>query len=417
MSRASGIFGILSLLLITVAAGAWGQETVPLPGRVLTLDDATRLALANSPLLQRAEARVEQARGRVIQAGLYPNPRYDGGNPHQLGGSQSLYNTGITQPVVTAGKLPLDVTIWQRALTQAQFQLVQQRFELLTEVRRQFFALLTAQDRFETIGNIQAIGQRSLNISEQLLKGDQGTETDVLLLRIQLKRIEVNAANIGTTLEANKRTLAAVIGLPDMLIGRASGDLTMPLPDFDYADAQTRLLRVNAALLAARTDISRNQARLRRAQVDWIPNVEWQGGYQWTVSTDHNQAVIAAYFDVPFWNRNQGNILATGANVRGSEAKSWALANDLLRQLAGALGQYYASRRMVSNLERSVLPDAQRSVQLVLEGYQAGEFELVRLLEAQRTLFETNLDYITAQQERLTSGAAIAGLLQLEQFP
>ena len=130
-----------------------------------------------------------------------------------------------------------------------------------------------------------------------------------------------------------------------------------------------------------------------------------------------NQAVIAAYFDVPLWNRNQGNILAASANVRGSEAQSWAVANDLLRQLAAAMGRYRALRRMVANLERSVLPDARRSAQLVLEGYRAGQFELVRLLEAQRTLFETNLDYISAQQERLTSGADIAGLLQIEQFP
>jgi cobalt-zinc-cadmium efflux system outer membrane protein len=89
----------------------------------------------------------------------------------------------------------------------------------------------------------------------------------------------------------------------------------------------------------------------------------------------------------------------------------------LLRQLAGALGRYRASRRMVANLERSVLPDAQRSARLVLNGYQGGEFELVKLLNAQRTLFETNLDYISAQQERLTAGADVAGLLQLEQFP
>ena len=113
MSRVSGIFGILGLLIAWTLC-AWGQETVPLPGRVLTLEDAVRMALANSPLLQRAEARVEQARGRVIQAGLYPNPRYDGGNPHQLGGLQSLYNTGITQPVVTAGKRQLDVAVSQR---------------------------------------------------------------------------------------------------------------------------------------------------------------------------------------------------------------------------------------------------------------------------------------------------------------
>ncbi|HEX4142575.1 MAG TPA: TolC family protein [Pirellulales bacterium] len=417
MSRLSGIIATLLLLLIAPAPGAWGQEVVPLPGRVLTLDEATRLALSNSPLLQRAEARVEQARGRVIQAGLYPNPRYDGGNPHQLGGTQSLYNTGITQPVVSAGKLQLDVGINQRALTQAELRLQQQHFELLTEVRRQFFELLATQDRYETIENIRSIGQQSLNISEQLFAGEQGTETDVLLLRIQLRRIEVNAANLGTMVEAKRRTLAATIGLPDMLIGRVSGDLTMPLPDFDDADAQARLLRMNSALLAARTEIARNQIRLRRAQVEWIPNVEWQGGYQYTVAPTRNQAVIAAYFDVPLWNRNQGNIMAVSANLRGSEAQSWAVANDLLRQLAGALGHYRASRRMVINLERSVLPDARRSAELVLNGYRGGEFELVKLLNAQRTLFETNLDYISAQQERLTAGADVAGLLQLEQFP
>ena len=71
---------------------------------------------------------------------------------------------------------------------------------------------------------MQAIGEQSLDISEQLFAGEQGTETDVLLLRIQLRRIEVNAANLGTTLDANRRTLAATIGLPDLLIGRASGD-------------------------------------------------------------------------------------------------------------------------------------------------------------------------------------------------
>ena len=36
MSRASGIIGILPLLLVALTLGAWGQETVPLPGRVLT---------------------------------------------------------------------------------------------------------------------------------------------------------------------------------------------------------------------------------------------------------------------------------------------------------------------------------------------------------------------------------------------
>ncbi|HTU25458.1 MAG TPA: TolC family protein [Pirellulales bacterium] len=416
MSRLCGILATL-LVLVAAVAETLGQETVPTPGRDLALEDATRMALANSPLLARAEARVEQARGRVVQAGLYPNPRYDGGNPHQLGGSQSLYNFGVTQPVVTAHKLPLDVSIAQRALVQAQLRLRQQRFELLTEVRRRFFIVLATQDRYETIEGIRSIGQQSLDISRQLFLGEQGTETDVLLLQIQLRRIEVNAANLGTNLEAGKKTLAATIGMPNLAIGRVVGDLTVPLPDFDDPELGARMLRTNSALEAARVEISRNQLRRRRAEVEWIPNVEWQGGYQYTVAPTRNQAIIGVYFDVPLWNRNQGNILAAGANVRGSEAASVAVANDLLRQLAGAMGRYRASRRMVANLERNILPDARRSAHLVLNGYRGGEFELVKLLNAQRTLFETNLDYISAQQERLTAGADVAGLLQLEEFP
>jgi cobalt-zinc-cadmium efflux system outer membrane protein len=71
----------------------------------------------------------------------------------------------------------------------------------------------------------------------------------------------------------------------------------------------------------------------------------------------------------------------------------------------------------VRTFEQSILPDARRTVSLVLQGYQQGQLELVRLLEAQRALFEANLDYIDAEQDRLSSAADLANLLQLEQFP
>ena len=41
----------------------------------------------------------------------------------------------------------------------------------------------------------------------------------------------------------------------------------------------------------------------------------------------------------------------------------------------------------------------------------------MRLLEAQRALFQANLDYIDAEQDRLQAAADLANLLQLERFP
>src|SRR5438552_460935 len=93
-----------------------GQLPKPAPGpngRPLALADLQQLAQANSPVLRRAAADVEAARGTAIQAGAYPNPTfgYEGdtigtgsGTPGAGGGYQGGF---VEQVIKTAGKLKL----------------------------------------------------------------------------------------------------------------------------------------------------------------------------------------------------------------------------------------------------------------------------------------------------------------------
>jgi outer membrane protein TolC len=41
----------------------------------------------------------------------------------------------------------------------------------------------------------------------------------------------------------------------------------------------------------------------------------------------------------------------------------------------------------------------------------------LRLLQSQRTLLESRVSYVNAQENRWLSAAELAGLLQIEQFP
>src|SRR5262249_46924853 len=59
----------------TVPCAATGPAPAPPPGPV-DLPVLWSLALANNPTLREAAAEVEAARGQVIQAGKYPNPRF-----------------------------------------------------------------------------------------------------------------------------------------------------------------------------------------------------------------------------------------------------------------------------------------------------------------------------------------------------
>jgi outer membrane protein, heavy metal efflux system len=397
------------------------QESIPAPGpaveNVLTLERAAGLALSNSPVLRQARAKIEQAQGLAIQAGLYPNPQQNSGNPNQLGGANSLYSAGITQEVVRAGKLQLNQSAAMQGARQANLDFIRQRFELLTAVRQQFFTLLATQQRVEMLRELRKIAAASESTSVKLLEGGQGAKADTLLFRIELRRIDASLRSAEFASEAARQQLGPLLGLPDMKIDRAEGDLAMVLPDFDDPRVREQLLVSSSLVQSARAEIVRTQFLLRRAEVEPIPNLIVNGGYQWSVNEPHSQALVALYFTIPIWDRNQGNIRAAGANVRQSVAQLSTVQNDLLRQLAEALGRYRAAQRTVEIYETGILPDAQLTLDLAQKGYTAGQSDFLRLLQTQRSVFEANLDYISALQDRLSAAAEIAGLLQLEQFP
>ena len=218
------------------------------------------------------------------------------------------------------------------------------------------------------------------------------------------------------TRAAAEQELAALIGVRNLRID-AQGDLLVALPDFSSPQERERLLLRSSLMESARAEIVKNQFLLRRAEVEPIPNVILSSGYQWTVNEPHSQALLGVYFTMPVWDRNQGNIRAAAAGVRQSRAQLTTVQNDLLRQLAEALGRYRAAQQTVENYEKGILPDAKRTLELVQKLYEAGQVDLVKLLQTQRSVFETNLEYVAALQDRLVAGAAVAGLLQLDQFP
>jgi hypothetical protein len=57
------------MTILLLCAGARAQTT-----GTLSLEELERMAVANHPAIEQAEARIRAAEGRRLQAGLYPNP-------------------------------------------------------------------------------------------------------------------------------------------------------------------------------------------------------------------------------------------------------------------------------------------------------------------------------------------------------
>ncbi|OYW25097.1 MAG: hypothetical protein B7Z55_00310 [Planctomycetales bacterium 12-60-4] len=67
--------------------------------------------------------------------------------------------------------------------------------------------------------------------------------------------------------------------------------------------------------------------------------------------------------------------------------------------------------------EEKIIPLAQESVKLIQEAFAQGQFDFLRLLQAQRALVESQLGYISALETRFMTAAELAGLAQVEAFP
>jgi cobalt-zinc-cadmium efflux system outer membrane protein len=382
------------------------------------LEQCVSIALENHPQLVEGGARIDEARGGYVQSSLYPNPRLDSGNPQTISRSPGgNYSLGFTQEIIRGGKRGLDMAAANEGIRQSEWDQVRRRYELVTLVRQDFYSALSAQQRTTILEMILLLAKKSEKTSQDLFKADQVSETDLLLLRVERQRAEASLQSVRMLRNGRLKQLPATMGVPDLVVGKVSGDLAAPLPEFDDADVLTRVISSSPFVQIANIDVSRAMLLLQRAEVEPIPNVTIQGGVQYTQQAPQMAGLVGLYVDIPIWNKNQGNIMSANAFVRRSVAQRDQVQNTLTRQLADALARFHAANEQVRKYEEGILPDAKRTLTLVQSAYARGQFDISRLLQTQRSYFEANLDYITAQESRLLSAAEIAGLLQMDQFP
>ncbi len=382
-----------------------------------TLEELQSLAESSSPALRQAAADVETARGVAIQAGLYPNPLLIGG-ANQIVGNQSQYYAAMSQEIVTKNKLGLSQQAATRQVMQAEQNFIATRYQLLTAVRQAYMKTLAAQRRYEVLVRLVEIARKSMETADRLRVAGEGTRTDLLLFEIEFEKAEVAVENAEARLAAARKELAATLGLRDMQIGRINGNL---LESLDQVAQQLLLegyVPYNASVQIAELEVDRSKFLIRRAEVEPFPNVTVYAGYQRQIEPAlHNMGLLTLSVPLPLWNQNQGNITSAYGNLSKAHADVDAVQNDIARRMAEAGGRYRAADQQARRFELKIVPKAREGVKMIQEGFAQGQLDIMRLLQAQRALVESNLGFIDALEARWNAAAEMAGIAQLDAFP
>lgn len=379
---------------------------------VWTLVDVERYALKHNPALAVAAAEMRARRGKHLQAGLYPNPVV-GYHAMQIGnlGTSGQQGGFISQRLITGDKLRLDSGIIAKEIDEAHALLHAQEQRILNDVRLRFYDALIATRRLELSQELDQVAERFVKATAQLVEARQLSEDSLLQAEIEAEQVHILRDNADNENRESRRRLWAVLGSPGSESHELSGDVEAALPDYNWEQCLEMLLNNNLELQAAGTKIDRMRLTVRRAKREIVPDVDLAVSVRHDNITDYEVANVQLGVAVPIFDRNQGNILRAEAQLAKAIDDVRRRELDLHDRLAVAFRTYDNARRQIARYTQRILPRAQRSLQLVSDGYATGQVDFLTLVTAQRTFVQTNLAYLKSVQELRRSVTVMEGQL------
>ena len=389
-------------------------------GQVVTLEQVEKMAGETNPTLRQSEAEIRAAKARQRQAGLYPNPSVGYTGDEIRGGSVGGGKQGffVQQTIVTGGKLGKSREVFGAETKLAEIEAQEQRTRVETAVKMAFLRVLAAQEWLEARRDLAKIAEDGAETQRELMNTGQADESEVLEAEVQAQRMRMGARMQENTLREEWRSLAAVIGRPSLPIATVAGDLEQGWPELNEEEAVETIAKKSPAVEIAQMASGRARALLARAQREPIPDILVRAGLEYNQETLGSvprakgwEGLAEASVEIPIFNRNQGSIGVARAEMERADQEKTRIELTLRERAATVVDEYANAKLMAVEYRNEILPHAKKAYSLLVDKYGQMLASYPRVLEAQRKLYELQIEYIAALEGVWTNGLALEGYL------
>ena len=378
----------------------------------LSLDDLEAIAFANNPTLAQSAAEVSAASGRFVQSTLAPNP-IAGYQGEEMGDNGSAGQQGffINQEFVRRQKRRLARSAGSREVALAQQNAAIQQLKVLNDVRCEHFNVLIGERAQVLAKEVHEVSQRKLDKTQQLYDAQLVPYHDVLQARIQAHAAHIAVGNARNRYFAAWRRLASLLGTPTLAPRRLQGDLKPDHTPLEWEHIVQQVYDSSPQLKRAYASVAWKQTLLSQTKSAMQPNLLSVAGLQQDTESNDLIANLQLGMPLPLFNKNQGNIQEAYAELRKAELDVERTKLAIRSRLASTYEVYLNSWNEVNQYTHHILPDARAALDLVVRGYEQQQFDILTVLDAERTFAKANLAYIKSLQDMGITKIVIEGSL------
>ncbi|MGA2857677.1 MAG: TolC family protein [Candidatus Sulfotelmatobacter sp.] len=393
--------------LLLVGAGS-GQNTT-----LISLDQAIDLALAHNHSIKATRTLILQNQAQEITANLRPNPTLGADtqfvpffSPQDFSGENlnetQQFDIGVGYLFERGHKRQrrLQAARDQTAVTRA--QITDAERALVFNVGQQFVSVLLAESTLQFALQDLKSFQETVDISEAQLKAGSISEGDYLKIKLQLLQFQTDVS------AARLAKVQALVGLREFLGYNAVpadydviGDLAYQPLQAKVEDLQMKALRERPDFHAAELGITAAQSQILLAKAN--AKVDVNGTYDFTHVSGENTASLFVNFELPIFNRNQGEIARTGYALTQAQEQEQAASDTVLSDVANAYEAVRSNDEVVQLYTSGYLKQAQDSRDISEYAYRRGAASLLDFLDAERSYRSVQLAYRQALASYMTA--------------
>ena len=415
-------FTLLTLICVT-SVPAMAQENAGAAASsqqgalVLTLDDALKIALSESPTVQIADQTI-QAKKYAKQgtyAALWPEisasvsyQRYiEKPSFHIMGQTVKMGTTNTMAGGFSAAMPFINAQLWKSLklsgmdVELAVEQARSSRIDMIEQVSKAFYQVLLAKDSYEVYKRVYDNAAENHKIVEKRYSVGQVSEYDFIRSQVNVANAEPNVFNAENTIALALWQLKALLGMDlDMLI-----DCAGTLADYEaqmsaQIDSQNSLVN-NSTLkqLDIQERMLTQNLKIQRAAN--LPTLAGSINYQWTAMDETlnisnfkwmGSSTAAFSLNVPIFSGGKRRAAINQAKI--DLAKMQLQREDAERQLRMAAMSYYSS--MQTNLKQyhaasQTISQAKRGYDIAVKRYEVGSGTLVEIDNSQLAYTQAEL--------------------------
>jgi outer membrane protein TolC len=299
----------------------------------------------------------------------------------------------VSQRFPFPGKLRLKGNIVSKEIEKAKVHLDMVTRDVIVDLKKSYFELLYIDKAIEITQKIKDLAEHLAKLGATGLSMDGTTLNDVFKAQSQLAQLNYDLILLTELRVVEATNINAILNLPpESPIGKPTG---IEAPTFKYKPEELYKLAEDRLeeLKALDLKVEKNQEKIKLAKREYYPDfqVKLRRFENTNTNLDSGYGVFFGV-KVPIWSKkNRARVVEAEKNRSAAAYEKVELKNQTFSKIKQLYFKLHNSARLIKLYKESLIPQAEKSMEIAETWYKEKKGSFSGLLEAQSIWLNFNL--------------------------